>query len=132
MGRRVLILAALAPALAGCGAGDPAPAPTTPHDAPAAGVVARPAADAAVARLEVALRHNPNAEARSADCRRPTAADRRIADASFGSHPRHLFACVITLGALPPATYDIMMVGRCFVGHRRGANAADYGCLRRS
>ncbi|HEY6761385.1 MAG TPA: hypothetical protein VI318_17935 [Baekduia sp.] len=116
-------------ALASCGGGGAKEATTAA--APRAELTVSIVTDSTAARLETALITNPNNAARDVRCRRATAADRRIAIASFGGHPRHLFTCTLTVGALPPATYDFMLIGGCFVGHRRGANAADYGCLRR-
>jgi hypothetical protein len=132
----VAALAAAGAALAGCAGGSHGPQraapPARPDPAPPpARVVVRPAPDATVARLEVALMTNPNNVASAVRCRRATGADRRIATASFGGHPRRLFACAMIVGALPRATYDVMLLsGGCFVGHRRDAPVADYGCLR--
>ncbi|WCB94721.1 hypothetical protein DSM104299_03460 [Baekduia alba] len=126
--RAPILTVALALPLASCGSGsdDQDMLPTA-----TASVIAHPVADTTVARLELAIVKNPNNEARAAQCRRATAADRRIGEVSFGGHPRRLYACVIALHALPPATYDVMVLGNgCFVGHRRTANAADYGCMR--
>jgi hypothetical protein len=116
-------------ALASCGGGGSNE--TTTAAAPRPKLIVRAVTDATAARLETALITNPNNEARDVRCRRASGADRRTAIASFGGHPRHLFTCTLTVGALPPATYDFMLTGRCFVGHRRGASAADYGCLGR-
>jgi hypothetical protein len=126
--RAPILTVAAAATLASCGGGHETA--TTQAPAPTARVVAHVERETTAARLEVALMTNPNQRASAARCHRSTAADRAIAVRSFGGHPSRLYACVVTLGALPAATYDFALTGRCFVGHRRGANMADYGCLR--
>jgi hypothetical protein len=121
MRTRALLLTVAALALASCGGGTADQPVPHPHAT----------TDTTAVHLAHALVDNPNNEARAAGCRPATAADRRIADASFGSHPRRLYTCDVRLGALRSGTYDFALTGRCFVGHRRGgANVADYGCLR--
>lgn len=126
MGPRALAAALCLAALAGCGGAD-APAPAPP---PAPQITVRSARDAAAGRLERALEQNINNAAAGARCHRATAADRAIARRSFGGHPRHLFTCRMALRGDPPATFDLSLAGRCFVGHRRDRPIADYGCLR--
>jgi hypothetical protein len=127
--RAPILTIAAACVLASCGGGHATTTTATPA-APTAKLITHVERDTTAARLEVALLRNPNQQASAADCHRATAADRRIATASFGGHPRRLYACTVTLASLPAATYDFALTGRCFVGHRRGADMADYGCMR--
>jgi hypothetical protein len=126
---RALPLTVAALALASCGGSGSAPEPHA--NTTGARIVVHRVTDPTATRLMRALVNNPNNEARAAGCHRATAADRRIADASFGDHPRRLYTCDVQLGALRSGTYDFALTGNCFVGHRRGgATVADYGCIQ--
>jgi hypothetical protein len=90
----------------------------------------RPAVTAA--RLEAALRTNPNGEATSAECTKATDAQRKRARPVFGRTRLPLFVCDIALGRQGAERFDVQVLGSgCFVAERRRPGQADVGCIRR-
>ncbi len=79
--------------------------------------------------LEVALRTNPNNEAKSAACRTADHSDggRR----TFGNTRPQLFVCHIALMPRPAEAFDVQILPNgCFVAERLQRGQADYGCIR--
>lgn len=139
-----LVPAVLAALVAGCGQAGPVTSPGAPSRpatgpggtgsrpaAPAKPPAARPASPGFTAtQLEVALRVNPNQEARAARCRTATAADRRAATPIFGATRRQLFVCLIALPPRPPELFYVpVQRSGCFTGERRAPGRADWGCI---
>lgn len=125
-------------ALVGCGASAPQPAtPAAPgttsvgSSAAAAGRTSSHRRLSAV-ELETALRTNPSDEATSASCATATVAERTRARRAFGRARLQLFVCAIAVRGQRAKIFDVQVLRHgCFIAHRRTANQAVFGCIRR-